>query len=326
MLHWNLLTISSLLVIASGHVTIDGSKGSTNERVPVSVHEKDLYQQNYHRSLALENEFKLQFSWFNWNLCSNAFPNASFTPMNSFVPNNTVFLAGYPTFNLDNSSATCKDKTITRKGTISTGQQTVFFPLYNQGSNDWDDDWKNGTCGAQFPNQTDKLRFDDGENYNAAFTNVAFTEKLYLLIDGKNATPIYLYDKMKYFYTACDEKNRTYEEYLKLIDPADKGDPCDVNSFQPIGGLDVAPLLGWYGIDIRTWADGENHTYEFGSLEVGPLTKCITAKYSLTAKAPPNESTYQSSDEGASQRGQVRFVWPWNLLSFCLVEMVLWPV
>ena len=56
--------------------------------------------------------------------------------------------------------------------------------------------------------------------------------------------------------------------------------------------------------------------------------------YILTtnSKGPSNESTNhdsdegdnQSSDEGTNYRGQVWIVWTRNLLSICLVEMVLW--
>ena len=281
MLHWTLITLSSLLAITSGHVTTDGSKDSTYGRVPGDVNGNDLYQKPYQRSLALEKEFELQLSWFNWNYCTNAFPNASFTPMNALVPNNTIFLANYPTFKLDNVSATCKSKTVTRQGTISTGQQTVFFPLRNLAASDGDDDWVLGMC-AKFPNETDPIRLAYGEEDNAYFTNATFTEKLYLNIDGSDAAPVYLYDTTKYYLTACDEQNKTNEEYFKLV--GYEGDTCDLDPFQAIGGLDIGPMLGWYGIDTRTWADGETHTYEFGS-----LADCRTAKYILTAQAPMKE-------------------------------------
>ena len=320
MLHWNFITLASLWAIAYGHVTIGGSKASTYERVPVSVSEKDLYQQDFHRSLALEDELKLQLTWWNWNYCTNAYPNASFTSMNEFVPSNTVFLAGYPTFNLDNVSATCKAKTITRTGTISTGQQTVFFPVVNTVVIDVADDWQNQNCGIIYPNETDAYRLSLGVDSNDSYTNATFKEKVYLDIDGKNVTPVYLYDTTFYFLNSCAD-NRTYEEYYKLFVPDFTGDTCDFEPYQAIGGVDVGPMLGYYGIDTRTWAGGESHTYEFGS-----LTDCITAKYILTAQAPPtNKPSIQGSNEskGVDQRWQVWFVWIWNLLSVCLVEMFL---
>ena len=283
MLVWTLITVSSLLASTFGHVTIDGSKGSTHERIPVGLNGKDMYQEHFHRSLALEKEFKLQLNWWNWNLCTNAYPNASFTTKNSFVPNNTVFLAGYPTYNLDNSSATCKSKTVTRNGTIGVGEQTVFFPVVNYLIADVADDWQEG-CGATFPNETDALRLSQGVDGNAQYTNSTFKETVYLIIDGKNVTPAYLYDTTFYLLSACDD-NRTQEEYYKSFIPDYSGDTCDFEPYQTIGGLDVGPMNGYYGIDTRSWVDGESHTYEFGSLEL-----CITAKYILTAKAPPTKA------------------------------------
>ena len=46
----------------------------------------------------------------------------------------------FGTFSLDNSSASCRSKTITRTGTVKTGKQTVFFPWINGAFADAEDD------------------------------------------------------------------------------------------------------------------------------------------------------------------------------------------
>ena len=166
-------------------------------------------------------------------------------------------------------------KTIARSGTISTGQQTVFFPLTNDLDFDREDNWEKN-CIAQ--NGTDAKRIARAEMYNVRYNNSRLMEQLYLEIDGKNTTPFYLIDESKSYLSACDDKNKT----LAGISPYYNGEICDFDPFETIGGMDVGALVGWYGIDIRTWVDGETHTYEFGS-----LYECITAKYILTAKASP---------------------------------------
>ena len=278
MIYWSLLTLSSLLAITAGHVTIGGSKGSSNVRVPVGASGNDLY--HHHRSLALEQELMLQISWWNWAFCSKLYPaiDANFIPMSGVVPNNTVFLAAYYDYSDDDSLDACRTTTIARSGTISTGQQTVFFPLTNDLDFDREDNWEKN-CVAQ--NGTDAKRIARAEMYNVRYNNSRLMEQLYLEIDGKNTTPFYLIDESKSYLSACDDKNKT----LAGISPYYEGDECDNEPFETIGGMDVGALVGWYGIDIRTWVDGETHTYEFGS-----LSECISAKYILTAKAPPTEA------------------------------------
>ena len=225
----------------------------------------------------------LQLTWWNWNLCTNAFPNASFTPMNSFVPNNTIFLAGYPTFTMDDSPATCRSQTPTRTGTIPTGQQTIFFPLFNRCLFDVSDDWETGTCGITFPNETEQYRNDFANSDVMNVKNTTFVADLYLDIDGKNVTPLYLFDGAVKFFQSCED-DRTYKEYFELVGFPD-GDTCDLEGFQKIDGdMDAYPSYGWWGVDTRTWVNGESHTFEFGS----PVN-CITAKYVLTAEGPDDK-------------------------------------
>ena len=84
-----------------------------------------------HRSLAETDTqvLDVQRLWVEWNFCTNAYPNPNFTEANEFVPETTVFLAGYPT-GFKNNTATCNEVT-TRIGEIGTGKQTIFFPLVN---------------------------------------------------------------------------------------------------------------------------------------------------------------------------------------------------
>ena len=119
-------------------------------------------------------------------------------------------------------------------------------------------------------NATDAKRIANAQNGNASFTDPATTGKLYIDIDGKNATPFYLYDESKSYLNACDNKNQT----LTGQDPTYTGDTCDLEPFATIGDMDAGPLVGWFGIDVRTWADDDTHTFEFGS-----LNECYTAKY-----------------------------------------------
>ena len=274
MIHWNLIALSGLLTIKYGHATFDASKGSSYMRSPVDTTGNDLY--HHHRSLALEKELMLQISWWNWAACAKPYPvfNTNFTTMNGVVPKNTIFLAGYYNDSA-NSPDTCKTSTITRSGIISTGQQTVFFPLSNKLIIDSEDNWEKN-CTLQ--NETDAARIAWAQSFNRTYTDPTLTGRLYMEIDGKNATPFYLYDESKSYLSACDDKNQTLVGSV----PSYPGDSCDYEPFETIGGMDIGALVGWFGIDTRTWADGETHSYGFGS-----LSECITAKYILTAKAPP---------------------------------------
>ena len=280
MLFLNLISISLLWSVASGHVTIGESTHKSSERGVGDVHDKNTNQNKNDRTLTTKADLELQLKWVNWNICTNADLNASFTPMNSLVPNNTIFLAPYTTFIfLDNSTATCKSKTPIRTGTIPTGKQTIFFPLVNYNLLDFADDWKKGICGITFENETARYRLESGATYAVDLLGSTLQENLYLDIDGESFTPFYIYDKTFYNLSACDD-DRTTMEYYQLIN--NTGDLCDVEPFQKIAGLDAGPLVGWFGIDTRTWANGESHTFEFGA-----LSKCTTAKYVLTAKGPP---------------------------------------
>jgi hypothetical protein len=115
-----------------------------------------------HRSIISDEIQKLQYSLFNWKLCTSAPYNTSYTPMNSLVPNKTVFLVHYPTYQLDNSSATCRAKTITRTATINTGQQTIFFAIKDIINFDYEDDWETGIC-SNSTAESQKQRLADGE-------------------------------------------------------------------------------------------------------------------------------------------------------------------
>ena len=270
-----LIVCSTILQVTSGRLAMPRHNSPPYEH-DVFAYETATAQQ--HRSMANNDLQKLPFNHYNWDLCTNAYPNSSYTPMNSLVPNNTVFLVGYPTFKIDNSSVTCREKTVTRSGNINTGKQTIFLSVARIAAYDFEDDWKIGIC-ANSTNETLTQRLEALEAENLVFTNTTFVDALYYFIDGKAAQPEYIYDTSEYHLRACAD-NRTDEEYWKLIDPSDEGDICDAEPFQAIEGLDVYPILGWYGVDIREWVDGETHTYEFGS-----LSDCMTAKYILTAKA-----------------------------------------
>jgi hypothetical protein len=265
-----------------------------------------------HRFLATDAEQKLQFSYINWIFCTNAFSNRGFTPMNSLVPNNTVFLAGYPTYKTENSSATCRDKTITRIGTITTGRQTVFHPLFRIYLFDYDDDWKLGIC-ANSTNETLTQRLDDAEAENVILTNATFLDTVYYDIDGKASEPVYLYDTTEYHLLACKDNRTT------AIDPDYEGDSCDAEPFQAIEGLDVYPILGWYGIDIRDWVDGETHVYEFGSIR-----ECITAKYILTAKAAEVEVSSMSKGTSLCQCGTPFWWWFCIWMLSLVIYLLFW--
>jgi hypothetical protein len=268
MLLLKFITLSSLLSLATGHVGIDERKGDQNVRGSYNDHD--------HRSLGRKKN--LQKSWWNWNYCTNAYYNESFTSVNSLVPKGTVFLAGYPTFKVTNSTSDCKKKTITRKGTVGTGNLTIFFPLANAEFVDYEDDWKLGKkdCAASL-DETVTIRFGLADAKDEQYNGKEFKKNLFASVDGNTIKPFYLYDKDKFYFDACDDK-RTNKEYSKLGGFPD-GDTCDDKPFQAIGGVDAYPLLGWYGRDTRNWSDGETHTYEFGS-----LSQCITAKYILKAK------------------------------------------
>jgi hypothetical protein len=200
---------------------------------------------------------QLQRSWWNWDLCTNADRNTSFTPTNSLVPNNTIFLTTYPTY-LYAPPNLCREQTFDRRGTINVGRQTVFFPLANAAFFDYTDDWKLGRLGcATSPAEAESQRQQRGRLQDAAFTTSDTIRGLYLYIDGVNATaPFYIYDTDEFYMSSCED-NRTTQSYAILTGVG--GDTCDDPIYQAIGGLDSYPMLGWYGLDTREWADGETH-------------------------------------------------------------------
>lgn len=205
MRYLQLIAFATAIAFATGRVSFGRLNGYRNDDF-VDIESK--YDHVPHRSLALEEELELQLLWWNWASCATPYPfdAMNFTPMSGVVPNNTVFLAGYPTYDIDNLPDTCKSKTITRTGTINTGQQTVFMSLQNLGSFDLEDDWE-GNCLLQA--ETDNYRISTARNYDSTLTTPALVENLYIDIDGNNATPIYLYDETKRYLSACDNKDQT---------------------------------------------------------------------------------------------------------------------
>ena len=299
----NIITFATLIEISTNkNLITDASKDRQYEKSAVDVRFNDNPARNHHRSLATDLEKELQQKWSNWNFCTNAYFNTSFTPMNSLVPENTVFLSNYPTDKLDNSSATCKTKAITRTGTIKAGKQTVFFPLSSIGINDFTDDWKLGIC-ASSQDETESQRFEAVGYFLPYYNDPGAIDLLYASVDGEPVTPLYIYNTDEVYFSACpDNRMKTTEEISKLTGVFD-GDTCDEEPFQAIEGLDYYPILGWYGIDTREWVDGESHTYEFGS-----LYECQTGKYILTA---------QSENSGANNLFGYRFY-----LSICILLLL----
>jgi hypothetical protein len=210
MFRLNLFTFTCIVKLVAGHLSNEKLSNHPFESNIVPLNPNNIGSFG-HRSLVngTNKEKELQRVWWNWNFCTNAYPNASFTSANIFVPTNTVFLAGYPTYKLDNSSSTCKSKTITRNGTITTGNQTIFYPLFNRPFIDVADDYKNGVpgCGNSSADVL-MIRLDLGENENKRITNTTYTQLLYSDIDGKPVQPVYIYDTEEYYFKACPD-NRT---------------------------------------------------------------------------------------------------------------------
>lgn len=229
------------------------------------------------------NALNAQRSWWEWNYCTNAYPSKSFTPANDFVPDDTVFLAGFPS-GLKSDNKTCNEVTI-RTGEIGVGKQTIFFPLYDFTVLDFSDDYVEGIC-TNSSAEAEAGRFPFANALVDFLNNPNTTKSLFYKIDDvdKITSAFYLYDNRTYNLVGCADQ-RTYQEYSELTKTPQ--DPCDVaNPFQKFNGLDAFPFLGWWGNDTRTWVDGEKHTYEFGFL--GPVgffeLECINVKYVLTAK------------------------------------------
>ena len=158
-------------------------------------------------------------------------------------------------------------QTVTRTGTVKTCKQTVFFPWINGAFADAEDDVEKN---CTLKNATDAKRIANVQNVNASFTDPATTGKLYINIDGKNATPSTT--SLRVILMRVMTKTKHWK--LKGQDPTYTGDTCDLELFETIGDMDAGPLVDWFGIDVRTWADGDTHTFEFGS-----LNECYTAKY-----------------------------------------------
>jgi hypothetical protein len=230
----------------------------------------------HHRRLSESDDLKeLQKTWWNWNLCSNAYFSTSVEPMNELVPEDAFFLAGYFSDFVVNET-TCKP-VLTRTGNITAGNRTVFFPIINYALFDVTDDWLLGREGcAKSPSDADLIRYSYAVDQEARLTNTSVADRLYSTIDGTNLTRVFLYDGNQFFMDECPGfPNRNTSYYGSGMYP----DPCD-GTDQNIEGLDSYPLLGWWSIDTRVWAVGETHTYEFGA-----PSDCILAKYVLTAVA-----------------------------------------
>jgi hypothetical protein len=284
----NIIVFLAMIKFATGRLSMTESMHHTQMM-------DHVFTENEHHnfSAATDAEQDLPFSHMNWNFSTHAYSNRSFTPMNGLVPSNTVFLVGYPTYTIDNSSATCRDKTISRTGTINTGRQTIFLPVHHQGMH----------ANSTDETLTQMLDAAEAEHLNATFRNT-----LYYDIDGKATEPVYLYDTTEYHLRAC-KNNQTDQEYYKLMDPNNEGDTCDAEAF-PV--MDAYPILGWYGIDVREWVHGETHVYEFGALR-----DCVTAKYVLTAQTAKDATLPTSKGTGRCQFGTP--YWSW-----CGVWMLLW--
>lgn len=226
--------------------------------------------------------------WLNWNLCTAAYPKADFTAMNNLVPNNTIFLAPYPTFRsgLYPSATACRSAGPTRKGYIDVGVNSVFFPLVQNDVIDTKDDWIEGRCGVFTELQTLTLRLQLGAQYDATYNTDNFNGTLFAFIDGIPIKPTYIYVSTEYYFNACpNDSKKTYQEFSNLLGDF-SGDSCDAQPFQVIDGLDAYPSAFYYGIDTRNWTKGETHMYEFG-ISTNVNIQCNSVKYILTAGAPP---------------------------------------
>ena len=169
-------------------------------------------------------------------MCTNSVRNSSFTPMNSLVPSNTVFLSIYPTYQYSGPFE-CRERTFRRRGTINVGRQTVFFPLTNGAFLDITDDWKLGIRGCATSASDAELRRKQLGRAKDAEFNDPFGVKtmLYVNIDGVPSSPFYIYDDAEFYMSACED-GRTTKEYATLAGLGP--DYCDMDFYQAIGGLD----------------------------------------------------------------------------------------
>jgi hypothetical protein len=273
----NLVVATGFATLSTGSAFIVGSNDPTFAGVDIEVNPDNTA----HRSMQTTEMEKIEYQriFWEWNFCTNAFLNKSYTPPTDIIPENSVFLAGYPAgFKSDN--VTCSNVT-TRTGNISTGMQTVFFPLVSEAYTDYADDYKLGKCGSNTSEQAEASRFEYAASRDRYFRSMNVTDFFYARIDSTALTPFYIYDNGTYFLKGCPD-NRTGKEYNELLGPPySDGDTCDGNeTFQILNGLDAYPMVGWFASDTRNWKAGESHTYEFGV--TGDL--CTTAKYILTAE------------------------------------------
>ena len=225
-----------------------------------------------HRNLLTEAQnLNLQRIWWNWNFCTSARYKEEFVPMNSLVPKNTVFLAGFNA---------CEEAPPTRTGTIRAGQKTVFFPVYNAvTAYDLNDDYKLGRDGC-----LPSVAVATYARYSVAFSALIYLSDpivsgaLYARLDGEPLEIFYLIEDAVPLLKECPDKQTT-KEYEKLAgNPV--GEVCDAQPFSRWGGLDYGPMHGWWGSVTRTWVVGDIHTFEFGGgVEDG---NCPNAIYELT--------------------------------------------
>ena len=226
-----------------------------------------------------EQNLYLQRLWWNWCFCTSAQFKEEFVPMNSLVPSNTVFLAGF--------NAACEEAPPTRTGTICAEQTTVFFPVLNSvTAYDLNDDYKLGRdeCLTSVAEAT-YLRFAVAYNYHSIFLDPLVSGKLFAFLDGEPLEIFYLMDDSVPLAKECPDK-RTSREFETLAGNPD-GDVCDDEPFTRFGGLDYGPMNGWWGSVTRNWVVGDTHTFEFGGGEKDGI--CPRAVYVLTVEGCQEE-------------------------------------
>jgi hypothetical protein len=257
--------------------------------VGVAQGARQVADMDHRYPLSNKQKFTLQRIWWNWNFCTSAFYRQDFTPMNSLVPADIVFLAGFSSVGPDvNGEPTCADP-LTRTGTISAGRQTLFFPIFNSPTaTDLNDDFRLGRSGCSTSKaEATYARFSVAYGRHLQMVNQNFSALLYAQLDGDPLTPFYLIEDAVPHLKQCPDK-RTTQEY-NILEGTPDGELCDARPFTKWGGLDYGPLHGWWGSVTRRWEKGSVHTVEFGGVPatfefggVNVTTNCISAKYVLT--------------------------------------------
>lgn len=227
----------------------------------------------------LEFVLTLYFSFAHSNSRQNSNELPEHPP--ELVPKGVIFLDFIYDF------VTCSP--VERTGTVPVDTKLVFIPIGVSSWYDLDDDVNStvqdpGCAGRGGPEL--EASIDEDLSIFRNLTN--YSQEPFANVNENALEPFFLLWEEEFYYSAC---------------PNDPGkelcDECDVNfqppeGCQPVAGVDVYPMYGWWAADETEWTCGETRVYNFGGvLGEGDNAVCVNTTYTLSAydeTCPPPSS------------------------------------